>query len=295
MTMNKSFVGKKILLTGHKGFIGKELLYYFQKNNCEVYTSNTDLSLKKNWQKIINKKVDLIYHLAAAEGIGKDISFNSKSILYLLETCVEKKCSPKIIYASTTNIFGLKSKSNITECANDTPLSEFSSHKLLAENYLRFYYLKYNIKSLALRIPNIYGPVNDKNNFKKVVLNKIILKAVKTKKIALFKNKDSLRDFIFIVDVVKAFYLSGKLQDKYFKGNYFIISSNEKKTLKNIFFLIKKNIPNVMLHEERSQLSPMEYRNNNFNSKLFRRISGWKNEFNIEQGILLTLESINDF
>tara|TARA_A100001011_G_C14241965_1_gene813659 strand:+ start:775 stop:1116 length:342 start_codon:yes stop_codon:yes gene_type:complete len=113
--MDKSFVGNKILLTGHNSFIGGELLHYFQKNNCEVYTSNKDLSLKKNWQKIINKKVDLIYHLASAEGIGKDISFNSKSILYLLEICVEKKCSPKIIYASTTNIFSLKSKSNVTE------------------------------------------------------------------------------------------------------------------------------------------------------------------------------------
>ena len=48
----------------------------------------------------------------------------------------------------------------------------------------------------------------------------------------------------------------------------------------------------IGLSENKSILSPMEYRSNYFNSEFFRKVSGWKDKINIEQGIKLTIESI---
>ena len=74
------------------------------------------------------------------------------------------KLKLKIIFASSTNVFGLTDKRVINEKVKSLPLSEFSAHKILGENYLKQFYKKYKIPSIILRIPNIYGPSSKKKS-----------------------------------------------------------------------------------------------------------------------------------
>lgn len=293
--MNITYKEKKIIITGVRGYIGNELKHFFNKKKCHIVsTKNYDLSIKKNWNKIISKDIDYIFHLAAVEETGKDLSMNSNSTLFMLETCVEKKCYPRIIYASTTNIFGITDNKKINEKSKSTPLSNFSAQKFLSENYLKYFYNNHNINSIILRIPNVYGPVRNKKNFNRVVLNRIIDTALKTNNINLYSNKNCLRDFIFIDDVINAFYVSGLINKKFCNGDFYIISSKNGLTLKQVFLIIKNNIKSLkMNNDKKTKLGPMENRSQIIQTNAYSKISGWKCKVSLIEGIKLTIKSIS--
>ena len=58
--------------------------------------------------------------------------------------------------------------------ASNNPPSFWATHKLFSEQYLEYFSQNHNIKSLSLRLSNVYGPINRINVLNKMVLNKII-------------------------------------------------------------------------------------------------------------------------
>ena len=282
---------KKILITGANGYIGNQIKSVLNKNNIYPKTSSGDLSYKKVWKKNLEKETDIIFHLAAAEGKDKDISMNSKSVLALLEVCVEMEIKPKIIFASSTNVFGLTDKRVINEKVKSLPLSEFSAHKILGENYLKQFYKKYKIPSIILRIPNIYGPSSIKKNYYKSVINKVTAHSIKKKNLKLFNNRNFLRDFLYIDDVVNAFLICSLINKKFYDAKFYILSSQEKTTILDVWKIIlnKTNNKNLTI-DNKNLLSPMEYRNFTADSSKFRSLTNWNSKTKISKGIDLTID-----
>jgi nucleoside-diphosphate-sugar epimerase len=284
------YSNKKILITGANGYIGNQLKTFFNKNKIYPNCSIGDLSNKEIWKINLDKEVDIIFHLAAAEGENKDISMNSKSILALLEACVEKNIKPKIIYASSTNTFGLTNARVVNEKTKSFPLSEYSAHKILGENYLKQFHKKYKIPSIILRIPNIYGPSAMKKNFNKSIINKVVAQSLKKKNLKLFNNRSCLRDFLYIDDVINAFVLCSKLDNKFFNGNFYVLSSKEKTTIKDVWKIIQNKTNNKNLTiDDKNLLSPMEYRNFSADSSKFRKLTRWKSKTKLDRGIDLII------
>ena len=162
-----SYEGLNILITGSTGYIGSTLVKSFNSIDCNLIISTGDVSKKETWNDIIKDDIDIIFHLAAVEveheTPERDLNVNSVSVLHMLQTCVEKRCNPKIIFASSTNVFGIVNEDKVNENTNAKPPAEWSAHKLLSEHYLKIYNEKFGLKSIILRLPNIYGPVRDKD------------------------------------------------------------------------------------------------------------------------------------
>lgn len=289
-----NYENQTVLLTGSNGYVGNEFNSLLEKLNCIIIKSKGDLTLKQTWLGLLDQKVDYIFHLAASEGSGKDLSMNSRSVLLMLEACVEKKCFPKIIFLSSTNLFGLTACSNVNENSQSYPISEFSSHKLLAENYLRYYYKMHKISSIILRIPNIFGPVEKPENFSRVVLNRVIRSAYETGELTVFNNKYCRRDYIFITDLLEALILASLLEKTYFNGKFFILGPNFSHTIEQIWKIIQSKVKNSKItYDPAHKLSPMEYRNFSGIGKKFKKITCWEPEISIEKGVDLTLEKIS--
>jgi len=179
----------RALLTGHKGFIGSNLLKALKSKGYHVncIERNDDVNYKDI--EAIIKQCDVIFHVGAISDTELqdcnemlECNYNSSKIIFDLA----RKYDVKVVYSSSAANYGT---------GNGIPTNIYGWSKLLAEEYG----LKACKKFVALRYFNVYGP-GEENKGK---MASIAYQAYKAKKFKLFPG-DIKRDFIFVDDVVRA-------------------------------------------------------------------------------------------
>ena len=241
--------------------------------------------------------IDFIFHLAASEVGDKtpeqDLNVNSVSVLHMLNTCVEKKCNPRIIFSSSTNIFGDANIDIVNENTKDNPSSEWSAHKLLSEHYLRIYSNKYGLKTVVLRLPNVYGPAPNKDAMDRMVINKVIRYGIENKKLKLYNNRGCYRDYVFIDDIVNAFMKIGLVDDKFFDGRFFVVGTKTLTTISDVWNIIASEIGKVSISLDNStDLNLMEMRSFGGDYSKLNEITEWKPNIGLETGISITTRDL---
>lgn len=294
------YKNKVVLITGGRGYLGSALAEAFSKMDCKLVLFDGDVSIKSTWQNVLYG-VDYLFHLAAVEydytrDPVEDLYTNALSILHLLNVCIENDLMPRIIFSSSTNIFGDAKVSVVNENIRDDPSAFWSAHKLLAENYLRVYYKKYNIKSVILRLPNVYGPVSKRDTIDRMVINRVVKRAINTGKLALYNNRRCFRDYIFIDDVIRAFLMTGNIDDDLCDGRFYVIGSQEGRSIEKVWNIIAKNIPREIeiIFNDALDLEPIERRSFISNATKFCQAAGWNPQINLEKGIQLTVKAFNN-
>jgi nucleoside-diphosphate-sugar epimerase len=317
-----AYQGRTILITGGRGYIGSALTQSLSDINCKlllldqkpedawmpehknakVLVFNGDVSEKETWNSVL-PGVDYVFHLASKEYFyrseydpERDLQCNALSILHLLEACRKKNYRPKIVFASSANLFGLIDMLPVSEDNLDDPLTIWSVHKLSAEHYLRLYSQQFGINSISLRLANVYGPTARMSVMTRVVINKVIARAIGGEALITYVNRKCVRDYVFLEDVVQAFLLAGAnhLSNK---KHFYVIGSGEGETIANVWQLIAnsvmshtgKNIP--IRFEESVKIEPLELRNFVADTDLFERATGWKPRTTLSQGIDITVRT----
>lgn len=292
---------KKVLITGARGYIGSALAEKLSHTGCNLVLHNrqeADLSQRASWKGIL-KEIDVVFHLVSFDYKDfnplLDLSVNALSVLWMLEECREQNLKPKIIFASTSNIAGQVHSLPVDEQVPDLPPSLFAIHKLLAENYLKLYAREFGVPSVSLRLANIYGPVAEKATARRVVLNRLISRALESGKLTLLKNQDSIRDFLYINDTVDGFLLAGATEGE-MKGETYYLSSGDNLSFARIFRLVAKVILEttgrriVVDCDNSIKIRNSEMRDFCSKSQKFRERFGWSPKVSLEQGIKKTVE-----
>lgn len=316
----EGYIGKKIIITGGRGYIGSKLSNYFSSLNCELIiidNSNHKWMPSGEKAKVIYKAINLedevamsntnifencdyIFHFASQEidykkNIKEDYNINSFATYNLLNKCKNLLSKPKIIYSSAAMIYGLTNKLPVNEKHNNSPPSIWAIHKLISEMYLKYFHEVCGMKTLSLRLSNIYGPTDRLEIFSRVVLNKISIKAYNDQQIHIFNNSKCKRDFIYIDDVINAFLFTIFLTDKSFKGNHFVIGSGETTTFNDLSIKLKNKKENIKItKDEKTQMHLAEYRDFVADSSLFTSQTNWKSKVKLDEGLNRTLDFIKN-
>lgn len=318
------YSGRTILITGGRGYIGSALTQSLATLTCklvildrsaadvwlperpraEVTLQQGDVSLRETWDDVL-PNVDYVFHMAGQEYVHRsepspllDLQLNALPILHLLDSCREHRHRPKIVFPSSANLFGLTDTLPVSEEQRADPLIPWALHKLMAEGYLRIYAKKYGISSVILRLANVYGPTARQAMTTFVVVNKMIANALAGEPLSLYANKNCIRDYVFLEDVVQALLRAGA-DDASFDGRMYVIGSGEGKTIAEVWQLIAdkvslltgKTVP--IRFDDAIEVEPFEMRNFVADTRLFQDATGWSSRTDLMQGIDLTIQALD--
>lgn len=187
----------KILITGHKGFLGQNFVKEFSNHELTVF----------NWGDSLPnlKKLDWVIHLGALTStterdVYRLLMQNYDFSCWLFDQCA--KYDVNLQYASSASVYG--NSSTFRESDMPDPQSAYAWSKLLFEHYVTNNIEKYpNIIVQGFRYFNVYGSHEDHKGSQASPYHKFLHQAINNKEIVLFENSDQyFRDFVPVERVI---------------------------------------------------------------------------------------------
>lgn len=228
----------KILITGGAGFIGSHLARRLLKEKNTVYVIDNlstgsiknikdlrsnkkfkfymDTIMNKNVMEKLIKKVDMIYHLAAAVGVKyiidnplESIKTNISGTEIVLELA-NKHGKKKILFASTSEVYGKNTSTKVSFSENDdrvmgsTLISRWSyaCAKALDEFLALAYHREKKVPVIIARFFNICGP--GQSGRYGMVIPRFVKHALLNQPITVYGDGKQTRSFTHVHDAVGA-------------------------------------------------------------------------------------------
>ena len=225
----------KILITGSAGFIGFHAAKEFLRRGWDVagvdnYCDYYDVKLKRDRSAILRKDArysereldicdleglraafavespDVVLNLAAQPGVRYSIDHpfvyqktNIEGFLNVLECCRHAAKRPKLVFASSSSVYGGNKKMPFEESDQvDSPVSLYAATKKANELMAHTYSHLYGMQTIGLRFFTVYGawyrPDMALSLFADAMLHGRPLKV--------FNHGEMRRDFTFVDDIV---------------------------------------------------------------------------------------------
>ncbi len=231
----------KILITGHKGFIGKNMMRYLKPRHSVL-----GYDYRKNYFPDL-KNVDVVIHLGALTSttnldIKSIIDQNVNFSIRLIEQCIKKKINIQI--ASSASVYG--NLSDFKEESALKPESPYAVSKFLVEKFFVSLEKKKIENYIQIfRYFNVYGENEESKLEQASPLTKFVIQSIKKKKIFLFKNsKNYLRDFIWVDDLCR-------IHEDFFKikkSGIFNIGTGKATSFESIAKIISKKYKSKIVY-----------------------------------------------
>jgi UDP-glucose 4-epimerase len=249
----------KYVVTGGAGFIGSNIVKLLVKENHEVSViDNLHTGEKENLKEVIDEinfyKIDIrdkkeiakiikdcdgVFHEAALtavpESFEKSQEYHDVNVIGT-ENIFEivKKENIRVVYASSSSIYGNAKNIPIKENTNRKPINPYGQTKL-DDEILAEKFSKNNLSVIGLRYFNVYG-IGQTGSYAGVITK--FLENIKNQKPFIINgNGDQIRDFIHVTDIaqVNLIAMKSKISNGFFNiGTGIPTSINElaKKMIK---------------------------------------------------------------
>jgi len=219
-----------ILVTGSLGFIGSHVCYQLQgKHNVvgidhPAYWNDKKLAeyRAKQLPKVKHKeidvatmrsqvwhyaqKADVIIHLAAMAGVQGSMKepvayteVNIEGLLNILECARHAHKPPRVIYASSSSVYGSEPPPHREDMPCNNQLSYYAATKRADEAMAAAYINQFALPITGLRFFTVYGPWGRKE----MCIYKWALNIASGQEIVMFNNGNHARDFTYVDDVVE--------------------------------------------------------------------------------------------
>ena len=149
---------------------------------------------------------DAVLHLAAQPGVRYSISHpfvyqrtNVEGFLNVLECCRNAAKVPKLVFASSSSVYGGNTKMPFEESDKvDTPVSLYAATKKADELMAHTYSHLYGMQAIGLRFFTVYGTWYRPD----MALSLFADAMLHGRPIKVFNHGDMLRDFTYVDDIV---------------------------------------------------------------------------------------------
>jgi len=304
-----------ILITGGFGLLGSNLYNFldkkynvyildkkknfFKKNYFNIKKNKIFLGdyLNKNYIKNILKKnnINVIFHtgavtqvLGALDNPEYTYQNNINGTINFLEIIREINKKIVFVYSSSDKAYGEVGKKSYKE---DTPFRSifpYDVSKSCADLICQSYSKTYGLKIGILRCGNLYGPGDFNQNR---LIPECILSYLKNKNFNIRSNGRLVRDYLFIEDAVKAYYLVMRSLLK--TSNPLKIYNVGSKYNLDVISLVKKIGQYFPKKKIKINVKNSSRKEIYFQKLDYRKISkelNWKPITNLNEGLLKTIK-----
>lgn len=219
VTGGMGFIGNhltsRLLALGHKVIVIDKSIYkpiHCHINGAEIIEGDI---LSRELLYDCLQKVDVCFHLAALSSVllcDKDWIYSHENNVLafngLLDELTKINKPIKLIYATSAAVYGTGKHLPFAENEHVVPCSTYGADKLSNELYANVMEVSHNIRSIGLRLFNVYGPGQLENNPYSGVITSFKKALLAGENIKIYGDGLQTRDFIYIDDVIHAFLLS---------------------------------------------------------------------------------------
>ena len=297
-----------ILITGGAGFIGRAVAEELTSQRHKVKT--LDLAAMENVSShksgsILDpymvttqmKGCDYVIHLAAALGVSRTearrlecLYINIQGMVNILEACVKDNIK-KIVFASSSEVYGNQFKMPISEKSPVNPISNYAITKLVGEEYLRAYFEAYSLNYSVVRFFNVYGE-RQKDHF---VIPRFVNAVCNDQAPVIYGDGKQVRSFCYVSDaakgIIKALFSEEANGEVFNIGNDSEPISVEKLAQKIISLNgIDTLTPQFIAMEDSDRSKEREVYSRIPSIEKSRKILGCKPNVNLEEGVLKVID-----
>lgn len=184
-----------ILITGHKGFIGQNLVNRFKGK--QLFLSEIDTCFRDLYT-IPWEEIEQIWHIGAISDttctdLDSIYTYNVHYTINLFKIAIQYQIPVK--YASSASVYG-----NTKGLIN--PLNHYAMSKVTIDLWVQDNYHRFN-KIQGYRFFNVYGQHEDHKSNQASPIHTFTKQAKETGVIKLFENSHYyIRDFVWVEDVI---------------------------------------------------------------------------------------------
>ncbi len=301
----------KALVTGAAGFIGSTLAERLVADGADVVglDSFTDyyprqikesnlVALRKGPRfRLVESRIqdaDLasllsdrthVFHLAAQAGVrkswGRDFTVyttnNVDASQVLLEAIAQQRTIERVVYASSSSVYGDNVAMPMKEDALPQPVSPYGVTKLAAEQLCYLYFANHKVPATALRYFTVYGPRQRPD----MGFHKFLRAAIRQEPINLYGDGEQTRDFTYVHDAVDATIAAAT---KGAPGRVYNIGGGSRVSMNQVIDIIGR-VSGRTLNIVREEAQKGDMRHTYADTALARRDLGFAPKVSLEDGL----------
>jgi UDP-glucose 4-epimerase len=164
--------------------------------------------------KFLIRGQDFVFHLAGQNdhvlsqtNPFLDIDINIKGTANLLEACRRYNPQVRLVYSGTRGEYGPAMMLPVNEEQPLRPRGIYELSSVTAQQLFQIYHDNHGVRSVRLRLTNIYGERAQMRHSRFGVANWFIRQALDGEPIQVFGDGSYLRDFVYIADAIDALLL----------------------------------------------------------------------------------------
>ena len=212
--------GRRILVTGGSGFIGRHVVAALTAAGARVRVIDLqphpdpeadlvlgDLADADALEAALGGGVDGVVHLAAVTSVLRsleqpDLTYRTNvAATHGLLEAARAAGARALVFASTNAVTGPMDAPAITEAATLRPLTPYGATKAAAEMLMSAYTASYGLRCCALRLTNVYGPgMQAKDSIVARLMRAIRL----GREFEIYGDGRQVRDYVHVADVIQA-------------------------------------------------------------------------------------------